>query len=58
LVEATPDAYHEKGRLKQPGRSKINAWPYPVIANGRLYLRDQDVLLCYDVKDRQASARK
>ena len=26
------------------------AWPHPVIANGKLYLRDQDVLLCYDVK--------
>jgi outer membrane protein assembly factor BamB len=50
LVEATPTGYKEKGRLDQPSRSKYNAWPHPVIANGRLYLRDDDVLLCYDVK--------
>jgi outer membrane protein assembly factor BamB len=50
LVEATPDSYKEKGRLRQPDRSRQQAWPYPVVANGRLYLRDQNVLLCYDVK--------
>jgi outer membrane protein assembly factor BamB len=50
LAEATPDGYHEKGRLEQPGRSDKPAWPYPVVANGRLYLRDRDVLLCYDVR--------
>ena len=26
------------------------AWAYPVVANGRLYLRDQNMLWCYDVK--------
>jgi outer membrane protein assembly factor BamB len=50
LVEATPEKYVEHGRLKQPDRSHQAAWPHPVIANGKLYLRDQDVLLCYDVK--------
>ncbi|MBI5774270.1 MAG: PQQ-like beta-propeller repeat protein [Verrucomicrobia bacterium] len=50
LVEATPAGYKEKGRFQQPDRSDKNSWPHPVIANGRLYLRDQDVLLCYDVK--------
>jgi len=25
-------------------------WDCPVVANGKLYLRDQDVLLYYDVK--------
>ena len=50
LVEANPKEYVEKGRFDQPDRSRANSWPYPVVANGRLYLRDQDVLLCYDVK--------
>ncbi len=50
LVEPTPTGYKEKGRFQQPDRSSKNSWPHPVIANGRLYLRDQDVLLCYDVK--------
>jgi len=50
LVEASPDGYKEKGRFEQPERSAKNSWPHPVIANGRLYLRDQDVLLSYDVR--------
>jgi outer membrane protein assembly factor BamB len=51
LVEATPDGYKEKGRFTQPDHGKDRpAWPHPVVANGRLYLRDQGVLLCYDVK--------
>jgi tetratricopeptide (TPR) repeat protein len=39
----------EKGRSAQTDRSKQYAWPHPVIANGKLYLRDQDVLLCYNL---------
>jgi hypothetical protein len=27
------------------------AWAYPVVANGRLYIRDLGTLWCYDVKD-------
>jgi outer membrane protein assembly factor BamB len=53
LVEATPDGYHEKGRFKlpdQPNRGNSRAWPYPVVANGRLYLRDLGTLWCYDVR--------
>jgi outer membrane protein assembly factor BamB len=53
LVEATPEAYREKGRFTPPdppdrGRSK--AWAYPVVANGRLYIRDLGTLWCYDIK--------
>jgi outer membrane protein assembly factor BamB len=50
LVEAAPEAYKEKGRFDQPDRSKNNSWPHPVIAGGKLYLRDQGILLCYDIK--------
>lgn len=50
LIEATSDGYKEKGRFDQPDRSKANSWPHPVVAGGKLFLRDQDVLLCYDVK--------
>lgn len=50
LVEANPERYVEKGRLDQPDRSGKTTWPYPVVANGRLYLRDHDTLLCYNVK--------
>ena len=50
LVAATPEAYREQGRFNQPERSQKNSWPHPVVCGGRLYLRDQDVLLCYQVK--------
>lgn len=50
LVEATPAGYREKGRFDQPQRSSFRAWPHPVVAGGRLLLRDWDNLFCYDVK--------
>lgn len=50
LVEASPSGYKELGRFEQPERSLKEAWAHPVVANGRLYLRDMDVLLCYDVR--------
>jgi outer membrane protein assembly factor BamB len=50
LVEASSDASKELGRFDQPDRSGKSAWPHPVIAGGRLYVRDQKILLCYDVK--------
>jgi outer membrane protein assembly factor BamB len=52
LVEANPAKYVEKGQFLQPDRSKQSAWPHPVVANGKLYLRDWDVLFCYDVKSK------
>ena len=50
LVAASPDGFKELGRFAQPNRAKEKAWPHPVIADGKLYLRDQGTLLCYDVK--------
>ena len=58
LVEASPDAYKEKGRLTppdQPNRGNAKAWTYPVIANGRLYIRDLGTLWCYDIQDPKAA---
>jgi outer membrane protein assembly factor BamB len=52
LIEASPEGWSEKGRFDQPNRSDKNSWPHPVISGGRLYIRDQGVLLCYDVKQK------
>ncbi len=49
LIEATPDKYVLKGSFQLPSLNGPS-WPHPVVAGGRLYLRDQDTLLCYDVK--------
>jgi outer membrane protein assembly factor BamB len=59
LVEATPDGYAEKGRFtppnppkkKQAGQFVERAFAYPVIANGRLYIRDLETLWAYDIKE-------
>lgn len=50
LVEANPKEYKEISRFKQPLKTKTQGWPHPVIANGGFYIRDMDVLLCFDVK--------
>lgn len=50
LIEPNAKQYVEHGRFEQPDRSDKPAWAHPVIANGKLYVRDQDVLFCYDVK--------
>lgn len=50
LLEPSRKEYLERGRFEQPDRSDKPAWAHPVIANGKLYVRDQDVLLCYNVK--------
>ncbi len=50
LIGATPEEYKQHGVLEQPNRSGDRAWAHPVIANGRLYIADQSVLICYDVK--------
>ena len=38
--------------MQAADRSKLPAWSHPVIANGKLYVRDQGALFCYDVKRR------
>ena len=50
LVEPSRKEYLERGRFEQPERTDKPAWAHPVIANGKLYIRDQDTLFCYDVK--------
>jgi outer membrane protein assembly factor BamB len=50
LVEPNAKQYLERGRFEQPDRTRQPAWTHPVIANGKLYLRDQDLLLCYALK--------
>src|SRR5436190_20045478 len=52
LIEPSRKEYLERGRFDQPERTDKPAWAHPVIANGKLYIRDQDTLFCYDIKAR------
>ena len=52
LVEASPAGYAEKGRFTPPGqpdRGQSKAWAYPVVAGGKLFIRDMGVLWCFDI---------
>ena len=48
LVAANPSEYVEKGRISIP-KSGRPSWAHPVVAGGRLYIRDQNSLTCYDI---------
>jgi outer membrane protein assembly factor BamB len=49
LAEATPEGYREKGRFDIPDKG-LPSWAHPVVSDGRLYVRNQDTLLVYDVR--------
>jgi len=50
LVSATPKGYEFRGKFDQPERRSESAWAYPVVADGTLLIRDQDIMFAYDVK--------
>jgi outer membrane protein assembly factor BamB len=52
LVEATPTGYHEKGRFRIQ-QDSLPTWTHPVVAGGRLYLRDQNTIYAYDVRQKK-----
>jgi outer membrane protein assembly factor BamB len=49
LAEAAPAGYKEKGRFEIPDKG-LPSWAHPVVSDGRLYVRNQDTLLVYDVR--------
>lgn len=49
LVKASPEKYEELGSFKIPGGNERPSWAHPVVLDGKLYLREQDKILCYDV---------
>ena len=57
LVEASPKGWKEISRFKLDPQTKIRSpqgriWTHPVVSNGKLYLRDQDLIYCYDIKEK------
>ena len=54
LIEASPEAWSEKARFTlSPQTTQRNpkgkVWTHPVVSGGRLFLRDQELLFCFDV---------
>ncbi len=55
LAEASPKGWAEHGRFKLDPQTKQRKpqgriWTHPVVVNGKLFLRDQELLFCFDVK--------
>lgn len=50
LAKASPDKYEEISSFKIPGTGERPSWAHPVITGGRLYLREDDRILCYDLR--------
>ncbi|MCR9295990.1 MAG: PQQ-binding-like beta-propeller repeat protein [bacterium] len=53
LVDANPEAFRQRGKFTPPNRpegAEGKPWAYPVIANGRLYIRESGSLWCYDIQ--------
>jgi len=53
LVRADPKGYKRVGSFKLDGHDADDvrpAWAHPVIVNGRLYVRQDDRIFCFDVR--------
>ena len=51
LAEASPEGYKEKGRFEIADQG-LPSWAHPVVCGGKLYIRNQGILACYDIKAR------
>jgi outer membrane protein assembly factor BamB len=49
LIEAKPDGYNLKGSFT-PAFQRDRSWAAPVVVGGRLYLREQDRIMCYNMR--------
>ena len=50
LIEVTPEKYKELSRFKLPEHGEEPSWAHPVISGGRLFIRTDNKLRCYEVK--------
>lgn len=55
LIEASTEGWKEHGSFTIPEETKLERgsgkiWTHPVVSQGQLFLRDQDLLFCFEVK--------
>jgi outer membrane protein assembly factor BamB len=51
LAEANPGGYREHGRF-QVSAGSLPTWSHPIVANGKLFIREQDNIYAYDVRQK------
>ena len=52
LAEATPEGYRERGRFRIP-QDSLPTWAHPIVAGGHLFIRDQDTIYAYDLRQKK-----
>lgn len=50
LAKAEPGDYVEVGSFTTPGSGGRPSWSQPVILDGKLYVREDNVVLCFDIR--------
>jgi outer membrane protein assembly factor BamB len=50
LAKASPEAFEEVGTFKLPGSGDRPSWSHPVVLDGKLFVREGDAILCYDLR--------
>lgn len=55
LIEASTEGWKQTGRFTLTPQTKLRKdsgriWTHPVVVDGKLYLRDQELLFCFDVR--------
>ncbi len=51
LIKADPKEFSFVSAFDLPEKSNKPSWPHPTIADGKLFIRDQDKLHCFNIKD-------
>jgi outer membrane protein assembly factor BamB len=49
LVEANPAGFNQVSSFKVPHSGEMPSWAHPVIDDGKLYLREGNFILCYNI---------
>jgi hypothetical protein len=55
MLNASPEAYKEISKFKIPELSNLKKsrgriWSHPAISNGKLFVRDQELLYCFEIR--------
>ncbi|MBG88432.1 MAG: polyvinylalcohol dehydrogenase [Verrucomicrobiales bacterium] len=55
LIDASPKGFKERGRFRLTPQTtqrspKGKIWTHIVVSNGKMYVRDQELLFCFDMK--------
>lgn len=58
LAKAEPGEYVEVGSFSVPNSGDRPSWAQPVILDGKLYLREQNTILCYDIREKGGTASR